>query len=580
MQFTIGIHIQPYCLHTVLVQNTQPPVVLESHTYPLSLDNNEEQRKAQFSDHLKDILKKYPPHNHHFSFTVPHKHTSVHDVQFPFKERFKIQKALPFKIEDLIPFSIEEMIYTYKISGYCKQQSHVLSFIAPQKEISEFIEWIQSLGFQSYTLTPEIAALSNLFEDWKAAPPEIESLSSPKKIKLYLSYNQSMALILCQNRVISVYNLNWGFHSCIQDIAHKYRRDMNQALDYFFENATLTHEDMSTTVPISQIVKSSFKSLAQQLHLLLIYLKGQNQSDIEEITLCGPGNSIQNLSYHLYEHIKIPVHKMEEHKDTVTSTHLIAFGTALESFKKSKNPAVNFAQSVLSTKRENQLNKKRIQIFKRVSLALLCFFAYIVVRNWQIVNINDKISGVFGHYSRSVAGLKTRNISISNVKKFLNRRKKIQTQSHLFQSLTHFPSAVDQLKKLSFSFDQLELWQIIVSQMDINGSHIHIQGAILKPYFSQLKAHLSSQAQSNTFEEKKINTKIIDQLSSAKPLMKTDEEIFEENQEDFSTAQIPHLDNLSTPSSQKELISKNKNSTQDVTTPKEWEPFNFTFKMK
>ena len=578
MQSTIGIHIQPYCIHTAFVQNAKPPVVTESHAYPLSLDDNEEQRKIKIDNYLKEILQKYP--HHHFSFIIPHQQISVHDIQFPFKERFKIQKALPFKIEDLIPFSIEQMVYTYKISGYCDQQSHILSFMAPQTEIFEFIDWIQSIGFQSYSLTPEVASLSNLFENWREPPPEIQGLSGARQIKVYLSYHQSIALVFCQNRVISIYNLNWGFYSCVQDIAHKYRRDMDQALDYFFENAILTHENMSDTVKISQIVRTSFKSLAQQLHLLLIYLKGQNSKDIEEITLLGPGGSIQNLSYHLYEYLKVPVHKMEKYEDIVTPAYLPAFAVALESFKKSSNPAVNFSQSVLSTQKASQLKQKKIQIFKTVSFALLCFFSYIGARNWQISKINDKMNSIFSHYSRSIAGLKTRNISTENVEKYLNQKKDAQTQSNLFQSLTHLPSAIDQLKKLSFSFDQLDLWQITISQMDIEGNRIHMQGAVLKLYISQLKSHLKSQAKDKTFQLKKADLKIIDQLKSAQVFLdeEKDKEKLMEKNESFTTQEESNNTNGVF---QDELHSENKNliSTQK-TLAQEWEPFNFIFTIK
>ena len=510
MRLTVGIHIQPYCVHATLIQNDKAPVILQTHTYPLSLDDNEEQRKIQISNHLKDLLEKYSPHNHHFSFIIPHKQISVHGFKFPFKERFKIQKALPFTIEDLIPFSIEEVVYTYKISGYEKQQSHILSCIASKSEISEFTEWIQSLGFQSYTLTPEISALSNLFENWKSAPPEIAPSSQPRTIKLYLGYQQSIALVLCQERVISVHNLNWGFQSCVQDISHKYRRDMNQSLDYFFENAMLTHEDISSSVPISQIIRSSFKSLAQQVQLLLIYLKGQNQGSIENIVFLGPGSKIQNLSYHLYEHVKVPVNRIEDKIEEPS------FGAALETFKKSKNHAANFAQSALSAKQSQEINQKRIVLFKRVGFVCICFFCYIFVRNWQVDRVNDQMSSVFSHYSRRVAGLKTRNISVANVKKFLNQKKDIQHQSHLFQSLVHLPSAIDQLKKLSFSFNQLDLWNLTVSKMDINGNRIKLEGTILKPYLSTLKDHLKSQSQKNSFRQRKASSKITSQLKSQK----------------------------------------------------------------
>lgn len=94
---------------------------------------------------------------------------------------------------------------------------------------------------------------------------------------------------------------------------------------------------------------------------------------------------------------------------------------------------------------------------------------------------------------------------------FLNQEKSNQNQSHLLKDLAQMPSAIDQLKKLSFSFNQLELWQMTVSQMSIEGDRISIQGVILKPYISRLKNHLKTQAQNNTFKEKKPDPTIVTQ---------------------------------------------------------------------
>ena len=528
----LGIHITPYSIYAVSLRTADAkPVVTGRTSIPLSLEWDDSQRKTELVLKLKELHRKHP--QHYFVFTVPQTQVSIHDLKFPFTEKFKINKALPFEIEDKIPFS--DMVYSSKVCYRSPAGSSVLSFVSSKPWMMEFLELLQSAGIQADMLIPESSALCNLFEEWKSSPPQLSPPVSGDQLKLYLSYRQSIAFVQSQERVLLIHNLNWGFQSCVQEIAAKYKRDMDQALKYFFENSILTHEDMDSIVPLSKIIKNSFKSLSHHLRLLLIYLKGAGHSSIKDIALLGPGSVIQNLSYHLYEAVKIPVHKWEDER-AEPPEHMVSLGTAYEAFKKPKNPPINLMPHIQEER--IKITKKKLTFLKALALGVIVFSGYIGVRNWKADALTVQMNQIFSNYARRAAGLKTRSISIQNVEKFLKQKKQNNETSRAFKSLGQLPSALDFLKQFSFSFDPSNPWNMEVSRFEIKNRQVDIQGTIEKQYLQPLLQHLKSISSDGKVEQKKTAglEKQDSPESVKKPVKKPEEKSLDTQIEELSTA--------------------------------------------
>ena len=374
---TVGVHIESFGIYAVVLCSTSGQItVLDKIFLPLSLEGDLSQRQIEQSAKLKLLIKKYPLSKHHFVFS--HKNTSVHDLKFPFKEKFKINKSLRYEIEELLPFHIENTVYSYKICYFHSNFSHVLSFVSSKKEIQERIQFLKTIGGMSpHLLIPESVALSNLFENWKSSPPHWEySKMSADQIQLYLSYDNSFAVIRSNHRMIQVYDIHWSLKSCIQEISEKYKRSMDQAFSYFCENAFITTEEKKYFVPLLKIMNRSIQSLSHQLQLLLVHLKGEGHASIKEIQISGLGSQIQNLPSHLFQIFKIPFHTVKNH-DTlnVPPEYLSALGTAIEGLKKPKNPPVDWMRHFRSSSKAMvQMSQKKRKRLQAIAVACVLFF--------------------------------------------------------------------------------------------------------------------------------------------------------------------------------------------------------------
>ena len=524
--YIIGVHIESYRIDSVLLQMTsKQPLLLDKHSLPLSLELNENQRKIEISNYLNHLTQKYSSYSVSFVFSIPQKQISIHDLKFPFRAKFKIHKALPYEMEEVIPFSLDNVVYNSKISYSNSHFTYVLSFVSSRKWVQDFIHFLESTAkITPAFLVPESSSLINLFEQWEISPPQWNNKQEAQadQLNLHLSYDHSTAFVLSQNRVIHIYNINWQLKPCIEQISAKYRRSMDQALDYFFKNAFITQEEGTHLVPLLKIMKQAVSTLQQELKLLFVHLKGMGYDNIQNIHILGPASCIQNLPAHLFRMFKIPVHTFQS-SYSISSEYWTALGTALSACKRPKNPPVDLAESLKpSSEGMSFLSQKKKNILKYIALSFIAVLTYTFTRNWQSQQLFDQINQSFSLYSRKIAGLKTRDISVQSVEKFLKKKKTAVQTSKLYNTLPLVPSAMDILKKMSLSLTQLNQSEMELTRFEINGAFVSMRGFISKKHLQPLKKQLQLLSldgkikdQTHTLPQNKLSSKKEQSKSSA-----------------------------------------------------------------
>src|ERR1700752_2930936 len=97
---SVGIDIGTYSIKVADVEATSKSyVVRRVQEFPLSLDLTKD-RKIEIIDTLRTLLSQYKPEQTQFIFGVSQKYISARLLSFPFRERFKVQKAVASQLED------------------------------------------------------------------------------------------------------------------------------------------------------------------------------------------------------------------------------------------------------------------------------------------------------------------------------------------------------------------------------------------------------------------------------------------------------------------------------------------------
>ncbi len=96
-------------------------------------------------------------------------------VQFPFSDRKRVEKALPFELEDTVPFDLNEVVVDHIVlsSGNGKgaeapKEAQVLGLMLPKSVLKQHLELLASAGIDPQVIVPSYVGLDALSRMMKA----------------------------------------------------------------------------------------------------------------------------------------------------------------------------------------------------------------------------------------------------------------------------------------------------------------------------------------------------------------------------------------------------------------------------
>ena len=97
-------------------------------------------------------------------------------VLFPFSDRKRVEKALPFEIEDSVPFALEDVVIDYVILDGLKtgkgadgpKETTVLGIMLPKEVLKRHLDLLASAGLDPQVIVPSYSGLNALSKMLKA----------------------------------------------------------------------------------------------------------------------------------------------------------------------------------------------------------------------------------------------------------------------------------------------------------------------------------------------------------------------------------------------------------------------------
>jgi general secretion pathway protein L len=97
--------------------------------------------------------------------SIPGRHFSQRIVHFPFVDRKRIEKALPFEIEDSLPFPLDDVeidhfsLDTAEKDGARKKEASVLGILLPKTLLRQHLQLLASAGLDPHVIVPSYIGL-------------------------------------------------------------------------------------------------------------------------------------------------------------------------------------------------------------------------------------------------------------------------------------------------------------------------------------------------------------------------------------------------------------------------------------
>lgn len=225
---SVGVDIGSYSIKIAEVEASSKSYSIRRVTeIPLSLDLTKD-RKIQIIDALRTLFGQYDLEKSQFVFALPQKSVSSRLLNLPFRERFKVQKAIVAMLEDELPMSFEDSVFEAKIVRTAGKGAEVLAMAAPRERVTDVLNLAHDCGVEPILISADGVALNNLFERWYEPPiegvPLEQEVPAPKNAELVLNIGHlgTELLVISEGVLVGARNIDWGGKNMADALGQRY----------------------------------------------------------------------------------------------------------------------------------------------------------------------------------------------------------------------------------------------------------------------------------------------------------------------------------------------------------------------
>lgn len=486
--------------------------------------------ELEIIEFLRSVSERYDHSQTRFIYGLRQDRVSIRNKFFPFNDRLKISKSLPFELEEDIPFSPDNAIFDAKIIRTVGGGAEVLACAAPKTHVQVALNRAQDAGTEAYLISAEGTAFANLFEKWNEAPPhqlppnvEIDEAMRPTRhIHLVLNMGHTRTLISAfeGQSLIGVRSILWGGKNIAEAISAKYEIPYVEALKELQTKAFILTSKKGATfdqVTFSETIAKSVRELVRDLQLSILEMKSEFNANLMSIQITGGASQIQNLGAFLTQSLEVPVNKVQVldqfpnvlfDRSTANSAKLgVALGLALEGFKKPRNPPINFMRNEFA-KQNHQLKafwEKWGHTIQIGTAALVVLIAYTYLREDFALGLANRSQDVLKSQAKSVAKLSGKNASESGIRKYIRENKKRAADLKTLASVAGMNSALDIMNKISNASPAKNAITLDVHSLTIKDTRVTLSGYVGSPR----EMGLLQQSLTNITSDGKIATQAV-----------------------------------------------------------------------
>ncbi len=519
---SIGIDIGTFSVKVCVVDSTKKGLFLERLSERVLISSNPFDRDLEVIEFLRAELAQEDPLQTKFVGSVPQDAVSVHTKIFPFKDRIKIFRSLPFELEEDTPFNPDETVFDGRMVRFEAAQSEVLACACPKETVKRYIKLLNDSGVTPQLLTPEGMALSNHFERWSEPIPVVPAIHDPTQptelpvpprncqAVLNIGHTKTLLLILEETTLVDIRSISWGGENIAKVIQEKYNISYSEALKQLQGNSfILTTHDGATPDQIyfSGLIAGAVNELVRELRLLMMEIQATANVQILSMAMTGGVSRLQNLGPYLTQGLEVPVNKysmLNEYpntqfertpwNDAIAGT---AIGLAIEGLRKPRNPAVSFLRGEFAV--QSHALKNFVDAWgttlKFAGIAVLLLYVYASFRESAALSMAEEADVVMKDQAQSLAKLKGSKASEVGIEKFISQKRKMIKELRDVESYIGMNSALEVLKKVNDAAPGRATLRMEVRKLSIKDTNVHMEGFVSSQQETEmLKQSLSSLA--------------------------------------------------------------------------------------
>ncbi len=466
---SVGVDIGAFSIKVAEVEATSKSYVIRRvQEFPLSLDLTKD-KKIEIIDTLRTLFQNYDPERTSYVFGIAQQSVSGRLVRLPFRERFKVQKAVVSQLEDELPFSQEDAIFDAKIVRYAGKGADTLAMAVPKERILEMIGLANDCGVNPALISTEGMAINNLFERWMDAPIEGPSAEQeipsdrPAELVVNIGHLSTELLVYSEGVLLGVRNIDWGAKNVADAIGQKYGLNYIQGLRELQTKGFIMLDKGAGTreqATFSETIESAVMNLVNEMKLKMLELKSEFHLQWTKAHMLGGGSQLKNLGAFLTQHFEIPFNRFKQfdHHPAVsfeTNVHIelvagAAVGLALEGLRRPRNPATNFLKGEFAQQSHyfEAMWDKWGHALQLAGVAFLVLLTYGWFREGLALRLMEQSEQVLKTQAQAIANMRG-TPSPSKIRSFISNQEKLEKTRKAAEKVVFINSALDIVNLIS-----------------------------------------------------------------------------------------------------------------------------------
>ncbi|MCB0362811.1 MAG: pilus assembly protein PilM, partial [Bdellovibrionales bacterium] len=478
---SVGIDIGRFSIKIAEVESTQRSFTLvRLEEFLLSTDPSKD-TQIEIIDILRNLSSQYDQSSTVFVLGMPQEKVIVRKKEFPFKERHKVLKSIPFELEDEIPFSSDNAVFDAKIISYLGSGVEVLACTSTLDRIKSQLQKARDGNIEPNIISPEGMAFASLFEQWTEPPPQKSAIlpaseeefpeatpKLPAQAIINIGHRTSFLLVRSDEKLLAIRTLDWGGLDIAQVLANKYQLHLVEALKELRKKGFILTSDEGASrdqVLFSDTIKGVVDELAHELQLTFLDLESEHNIQMNQAFLCGGTSQLQNLGPYLTQKLEIPVNRLKHISGNASlnfesgqggeAAGAVAIALAIEGLKRPRNPATNLLRGELA--KQSQTTKRLLE--KWGHSLMVAGAAFVVLLGWSIMresfsqDMAERAYDQLKIQAQNMTGgeLKGARANPSNIRKYIRGKENEAKNRKLAESVQTISSALDVLKSMAES---------------------------------------------------------------------------------------------------------------------------------
>ena len=280
----LGLDVGSHAVKAVeLRQSLRSVEIVQMRTLPLDVPG------PALGEELRDFVTAHGLPTDHVACALPGDRVSSRRLSFPFRDRRRIDQAVPFAVEGEVPFDLDEFFLDWEIVGGDRSHADVVVTLAPRSEVALLLKTLAEAGIEPRVVEAEGLSLANL--------GAVFDLPGPRLL-VDLGHRKTTICLVLDGRPAATRTIPIAGQALTQAIAKERHLAEGEAERVKLESGVFAHGLDAGGSEVHALLDRLARELVRTLGSLETIL-ARRGARIDEVTLLGGTSRLHRLPDYL-----------------------------------------------------------------------------------------------------------------------------------------------------------------------------------------------------------------------------------------------------------------------------------------